>query len=359
MKLKNLLSLFFLLSLSTGQIFASWVFFIPYYQDRSNNPHFMVKSNERFFGASKPHRGIMVAASKAWNNQTRWPGKRKWDITSWWHKKATNYTQVDLGSDKFYFIKMRNKPRSQPSNGKWVNPRVIVGKFPALTTTSFMNLLRSHNSTRATNSKTSSSKAKQKIGTKHYGSGAGIVPYIKENNKIYFLLGLDGHRKTLGLTDFGGKADKGETLQEAAAREGHEETMGYFSKTSNNPGSKANMNKGTKFFLDRISNGLMCHRTGNGAYGTYFVNVSDIVKNRSKTISDLKKIRNKMNKHSFKEKIDFKWVESNDLFNANQGTRSHINNHLVYTSNGIKFYGHFVNTLNNYTKNILGLLGKF
>jgi len=50
----------------------------------------------------------------------------------------------------------------------------------------------------------------------------GIIPYIKHNGQMYFLMGVDS--RTGDVCDFGGKLNKGETNLQAAMREFMEET---------------------------------------------------------------------------------------------------------------------------------------
>ena len=53
---------------------------------------------------------------------------------------------------------------------------------------------------------------------------AGILPFAFYNNEIYFLLGREryGSQKNM-YSDFGGEMEKGESVLQAAAREGYEE----------------------------------------------------------------------------------------------------------------------------------------
>jgi len=58
---------------------------------------------------------------------------------------------------------------------------------------------------------------------------AGIIPYVKVDGKIYFLLAQDTKTKELG--DFGGGRKKGETPLFTAFREWSEESRGMFDGT--------------------------------------------------------------------------------------------------------------------------------
>lgn len=57
---------------------------------------------------------------------------------------------------------------------------------------------------------------------------SGVIPYVYEGGKLYFLLGVD--RKTGELTDLGGGVKKGETSLSAAIREFKEESRSSFDK---------------------------------------------------------------------------------------------------------------------------------
>lgn len=166
-----------------------------------------------------------------------------------------------------------------------------------------------------------------------FAKGAGIVPFYRHTNgDVSFLLGEDHHRRGV-WTDFGGKADKGESFSDAAAREGHEETMGVFSGTSKDP--KKNQSQGVEFFKKRIKKQLQVQSSKND-YKTYFVDVTDAVEvikkeaitrkfpfnsNLDAVIKKLKGTRDKIGKKKdkkwghYKEKIDFKWVTFEELQN--------------------------------------------
>jgi 8-oxo-dGTP pyrophosphatase MutT (NUDIX family) len=53
-------------------------------------------------------------------------------------------------------------------------------------------------------------------------SRVGIIPYVKRNNELYFLMGKD--IRTGDLCDFGGRLNRGETNLQAAIREFMEES---------------------------------------------------------------------------------------------------------------------------------------
>lgn len=61
---------------------------------------------------------------------------------------------------------------------------------------------------------------------------AGVIVYTMYEGRLYFLLGVD--RKSGEYTDFGGGCKNGETLQQGAWREFHEESCGIFSILAEN-----------------------------------------------------------------------------------------------------------------------------
>jgi hypothetical protein len=63
--------------------------------------------------------------------------------------------------------------------------------------------------------------------------GSGIIPYTLKNGRAYVFLGQDSW--TMTWSNFGGGYDKGKdkTLEDTAAREGFEETMGVFLSRKN------------------------------------------------------------------------------------------------------------------------------
>ena len=65
--------------------------------------------------------------------------------------------------------------------------------------------------------------------------GAGLLPFCKHNNDIYFLLQTKFEGRKAGfLNDFGGGQDFGETYLQTAIREFVEETEGFFLDNSSN-----------------------------------------------------------------------------------------------------------------------------
>jgi len=65
-----------------------------------------------------------------------------------------------------------------------------------------------------------------KVVTSNSITRAGVIPYTIENNRLYFLMGID--RKTRELTDFGGGAKSNESMVQAGFRELAEESCEIF-----------------------------------------------------------------------------------------------------------------------------------
>lgn len=122
-----------------------------------------------------------------------------------------------------------------------------------------------------------------------------VVPYIKSEDKIHFLFGIDKTYRE--MTDFGGGVKKDETLIQAAHREFHEETKGIFAKVIN------------------ISSLSKC-KNFVGEYTTVtFVQVHSgwkkIANERFKSRKSTKKIHNEIS--------ELLWVSSDDLDNIVKG----------------------------------------
>ena len=117
-----------------------------------------------------------------------------------------------------------------------------------------------------------------------YASGAGVIPYYKKGGATYFLLGIDRHRPHDGWADLGGT---GKPNKETAAKEGHEETMGTFSKASKHP--LKDKKTGVTFFKSRLDDKYSCYNSKSD-FRIYFVNVTDRVDSQggmSKVISHI------------------------------------------------------------------------
>ena len=162
-----------------------------------------------------------------------------------------------------------------------------------------------------------------------YPSGAGVIPYVKQQGQIHFLLGEDYHRTGM-WTDFGesGQADKA-----TAAKEGHEETMGVFAGEDPRGGKVYNRPirrkaTGETYFMRRLHNrhATTIHFSKTDRYKTYFIDVTNAVCSlggKRKAIQKLRKQRAYWNKRRlekgrkeyrvFTEKIQFKWFTQNEF----------------------------------------------
>ncbi len=151
--------------------------------------------------------------------------------------------------------------------------------------------------------------------------GAGILPFVKEKNQIFFLVSEDRHR--LGVwTDFGGK---GEANIDDAAKEGHEETMGIFTGHHKKPYRQ-------KYdaipLLKQKLNEKMCLRKHffDCEYATYIFDATQSVRRldgMEKTIklfySTLERLKNKSNRYIYRcysEKESFLWITKKELLQA-------------------------------------------
>lgn len=136
-------------------------------------------------------------------------------------------------------------------------------------------------------------------------AAAGILPYCKDTNtgEILILIGYDKHRK--GWTDFGGGRHNGETNEQTAAREGHEESLGEL-------GSETDI-------LNKVNNTK--HVIQTGAYSCYLIPVNYV------PAWSLRKALKKQQFQAprFQEKSDFTWINLNDLCNAIQSAQN-LNN---------------------------------
>lgn len=82
---------------------------------------------------------------------------------------------------------------------------------------------------------------------------SGILPYVKRNGKIYFLIGQEsGGKNKFKWSDFSGKPERGETPKQTAAREAAEET-GYVFGGKKFWAGKIKNKSGKFFFVANIS----------------------------------------------------------------------------------------------------------
>lgn len=152
--------------------------------------------------------------------------------------------------------------------------------------------------------------------------GAGILPFIKVKNELFFLLSEDKHRAGF-WTDFGGS---GQANIENAAKEGHEETMGIFTGHHNKPHLQEDK---ALPLLKRKLNEKKClrRRFSDGfEYVTYLFDTTESVKclgGMEKTINlfynTLRKLNKKWNRHiycHYCEKTSFQWITKEKLLQA-------------------------------------------
>jgi len=170
--------------------------------------------------------------------------------------------------------------------------------------------------------------------------GAGVLPYVKDNAKVYFLLSEDQHHPGL-WTDLGGR---GRADEDTAAKEFAEEGGGIIVIGRKDPykhrkdiRKKARKKIGKKQGIMRVKSSSP--QRGTFIYKTYLMDVTsevnkaggkrktvqrlnDNTKWVKKKIRDMKKsskapVRNKAKKYrAYAEKTDFVWVERQDLLNA-------------------------------------------
>ncbi len=159
-------------------------------------------------------------------------------------------------------------------------------------------------------------------------TGAGIIPYIIEGGQLYFFLGTDSHKRANGYDAFSGALDRGEDIKTGAAREGHEETMGIFSGTQDDPKAKAAT--GIAFLKSRIQDGLC-----TGSHGTtLYINVTDRVQKiggRDATLklfnTTLANLKGRGYAHEYTEKENFKWFTPRDFI---RGSNPEVRNVLTW-----------------------------
>jgi len=175
----------------------------------------------------------------------------------------------------------------------------------------------------------------------------GVAFYCYDQGRVYFLVG----QETNGEWDiFGGGAESkhgDRTVEDAAAREGHEETDGVFDLLNRfAPNRYQNYNPilgataGIAFLRNRFNNNLICRTARSGAT-TYFVDVTDLVQRaggRPQVINQMRRLlrelqRRRRNQRSvpyrYVEKTDFAWVDGrvfvNTITNDYQTVKQGIN----------------------------------
>ena len=173
--------------------------------------------------------------------------------------------------------------------------------------------------------------------------GAGVLPISihPATKKAVALLGCEINNSKYsfeGFTDFGGKADRGETAQQTAFREFMEETGLFFFEDLT--GKKLNFsNLSKKSAQEKAidakslkSSITVINNTGNKK--GYVTTVLPVTYAPSTTISKhVREISQRWGGH-FAEKTDFAWVNLEDLI-------SHLNNNTPMSVNGQSVYWRF------------------
>ena len=146
------------------------------------------------------------------------------------------------------------------------------------------------------------------------GEPAGIALYCKSGSEVFLLLGEDAGNER-GWSTFGGGAKEGESLQETASRETHEETRGYFERD---------------WLLSQIAEQTPIKSNG---FHLFFVEVAfvpaiRITKNPVLDENDL----------SWKEMRNFAWVPVSDLEKALAGDTQKVDPLFLPTTAKTDFY---------------------
>ena len=162
-------------------------------------------------------------------------------------------------------------------------------------------------------------------------SGAGVLPFVRHKRGLYFLFSVDYHRqagkknKKTGdeytkdqYADFGGSAEKHhKTFEEIATDEGYEETSGVLSGTWKKPFE--NKRKGKKYLRKKVEEAsekgwYITLLKGEKTFVTYFIDVTDIVKNDIDRLEILSKLykATAANLKKFRENRDTHGIATKD-----------------------------------------------
>ena len=154
----------------------------------------------------------------------------------------------------------------------------------------------------------------------------GILPYIKEKGRIYFLIGQEaGGNDKYKWSDFSGKPKKRETPKQTAAREAAEET-GYVFGGKGFWAGKIKNKPGKYFFVANISQevrklggrGAVLAKLRKKRGGGEIMNYLWITKNQLCNPGKIPKMRNRGSKSKRKYKVkfrDFLFTRRNKLAN--------------------------------------------
>lgn len=152
--------------------------------------------------------------------------------------------------------------------------------------------------------------------------GAGILPFVKEKNQLFFLVSEDRHRSGV-WTDFGGK---GKARIDNAAKEGHEETMGIFTGHHKKP--YLQRDNAIPLLKQKLNEEKCLRRRfpGDFEYATYLFDATKAVQRldgMKKTIklfySTLARLKEKESHrvyHCYCEKVSFRWITKKELLQA-------------------------------------------
>lgn len=166
--------------------------------------------------------------------------------------------------------------------------------------------------------------------TKIYAApGAGGLPYCMKDGEVLFLIGQDPE----GWSDFGGMAEKGETVLQTAAREFSEETKNVFDGGSEHNNAK---------FFNQHNRGSLPHPKFK--YFSHLIEVSYIP-------ADVFK-RSKGGPHA--EKLDYAWIHAGEFLRA-VSSRAQASE-AQFTFQGKKFRSCFIGTVQHNLEKIVGII---
>lgn len=160
-------------------------------------------------------------------------------------------------------------------------------------------------------------------------SGSGIMPYTFKSGRAYVLLGQDSWTST--WSNFGGgydqKTDK--DLDDTAAREGFEETMGVFLKPKEkDPHPEKNESAGKEYFKKLFHDEYVVYRKRQKAI--FFVKVPYVKASHFRRV--FRRLERRKAKDIFLEKNAFAWVRLSRLKRAVENANPFIKISEKHTS---------------------------
>lgn len=151
-----------------------------------------------------------------------------------------------------------------------------------------------------------------------HATNGGVLPYAWKDGKVLICLGYEGGKSS--WSDFGGSFERGETTEETAAREAHEESIGKFFKPNLDDtlaDKQPNYNDGCKFMREKFSDENKVYRKD---YTFFIVEVPYVAPaDFLKTFATVKK---RGIKNHYLEKKEIAWVEVSTLKEATKGKYS-------------------------------------